>query len=224
MTAALGSGSAPPPPLPQPRPRADPEQRPQPFEATRQPSSGPPKATNLRANPLTGTWARSTPTSATFCSPSASRATARQGDPAHAQPGRDQVHGGRGHGGRLGAAGAAERRPLREPSPLEPGRPTRTPEGGPSHQGDRHTGAAPPTGRRVTPPDAQSDPPRLSSSSRSGRRLSARRRPRLGPALARPALGARIAHRTSPLAPRTSHLAPRTSHLALSRNGPLFPA
>ena len=31
-----------------------PEQRPQPFEATRQPSSGPPKAADPRPDPLTG--------------------------------------------------------------------------------------------------------------------------------------------------------------------------
>ena len=57
MTAALGSGSAPPPSLPQPRPRAPRlilGSAPSPFEATRQPSSGPPKATDLRPNPLTG--------------------------------------------------------------------------------------------------------------------------------------------------------------------------
>ena len=57
MTAALGSGSTTRPPLPQQRPRAprlilgSAGSR---FEATRQPSSGPPKAADLRPNPLTG--------------------------------------------------------------------------------------------------------------------------------------------------------------------------
>ena len=57
MTAALGSSSVPPPSLPQPRPRAPRMilvSAPSPFEATRQPSSGPPKAADLRPNPLTG--------------------------------------------------------------------------------------------------------------------------------------------------------------------------
>ena len=57
MTAALGSGSAPLPSLPQPRPRASRSilgSAASPFEATRQPSSGPPKATDLRPKPLTG--------------------------------------------------------------------------------------------------------------------------------------------------------------------------
>ena len=74
MTAALGSGSAPPPSLPQPRPRAPRVilgSAPSRFEATSQPSSGPPKAADLRPNPLTGT--RSTrapprPTTSTTCS------------------------------------------------------------------------------------------------------------------------------------------------------------
>ena len=47
MTAALGSGSAPLPSLPQPRPRAPSlmlGSGPSPFEATRKPSSAPPKA------------------------------------------------------------------------------------------------------------------------------------------------------------------------------------
>ena len=58
MTAALASGSAPLPSLPQPRPSALPlllGRGPSPFEASRQPSSGRPKAANLRPNPLTGT-------------------------------------------------------------------------------------------------------------------------------------------------------------------------
>ena len=49
MMAALGSGSAPPPSLPQPRPRATRwilGSAPTRFEATSQPSSGPPKATS----------------------------------------------------------------------------------------------------------------------------------------------------------------------------------
>ena len=57
MTAALGSGSAPMPLLPQPWARALPlllGSGPSRFEATRQPSSGPPKAADLRPNPLTG--------------------------------------------------------------------------------------------------------------------------------------------------------------------------
>ena len=57
MTAALGSGSAPPPCLPQPRPRAPRlilDSASSPFEATRQPSSGPTKAADPRPNPLTG--------------------------------------------------------------------------------------------------------------------------------------------------------------------------
>ena len=58
MTAALGSGCAPLPSLPQPRPRAPRlilDSALSRFEATRQPSSGPPKAADLRPNPLTGT-------------------------------------------------------------------------------------------------------------------------------------------------------------------------
>jgi hypothetical protein len=58
MTAALGSGSALPPSLPQPRPRAPRvilSSSPSRFEATSQPSNGPPTATGLRPNPLTGT-------------------------------------------------------------------------------------------------------------------------------------------------------------------------
>ena len=57
MTAALGSGSAPRPPLPQPWASALPlllGSGPSPFEATRQPSSGRPKAEDLRPKPLTG--------------------------------------------------------------------------------------------------------------------------------------------------------------------------
>ena len=57
-TAALDSGSAPLPSLPQPRARALPfllGSGPIPFEATRQPSKGPPKTEDLRLNPLTGT-------------------------------------------------------------------------------------------------------------------------------------------------------------------------
>ena len=57
MTAALGSGSTTRPPPPQPRARALPlllGSGPSRFEATRQPSSGPPKAADLRPNPLTG--------------------------------------------------------------------------------------------------------------------------------------------------------------------------
>ena len=60
MTAALGSGSAPPPSLPQPRPRAPRSilgSAPSRFEATRQPSSGPPTATDLRPNPLSRYYA-----------------------------------------------------------------------------------------------------------------------------------------------------------------------
>jgi hypothetical protein len=56
MTAALGSGSAPRPLLPRPRARALPlllGSGPSPFEAIRQPSSGRPKAEDLRPNPLT---------------------------------------------------------------------------------------------------------------------------------------------------------------------------
>ena len=59
--AALGSGSAPLPPLPQPWARALPlllGSGPSRFEATRQPSSGPSKAADLRPNPLTGTSRR----------------------------------------------------------------------------------------------------------------------------------------------------------------------
>jgi hypothetical protein len=55
---ALASGSAPRPPLPQPWARALPlilGSGPSPFEATRQLSSGPLKAADLRPNPLTGT-------------------------------------------------------------------------------------------------------------------------------------------------------------------------
>ena len=55
--AALASGSAPRPPLPQPRARVLPlvlGSSPSPFEATRQPSSGPLKAEDLRPNRLTG--------------------------------------------------------------------------------------------------------------------------------------------------------------------------
>ena len=58
MTAALGSGSAPRPLLPQPWARASPlllGSGPSLFEATRQPSSGRPKAEDLRPNPLTAT-------------------------------------------------------------------------------------------------------------------------------------------------------------------------
>ena len=58
MTAAVGSGSAPLPSLPQPRPRAPRlilGSGPSRFEATSQPSSGRPKAADLRPNPLTGT-------------------------------------------------------------------------------------------------------------------------------------------------------------------------
>ena len=62
MTAALGSGSAPLPSLPQPRPRASRlilGSAPSRFEATRQPSSRPTKAADLRPNPLiTGTCSR----------------------------------------------------------------------------------------------------------------------------------------------------------------------
>ena len=57
-TAALGSGSAPLPSPPQPRPRAAHlilGSGPSRFEATSQPSSGPPKAEDLRCNPRTGT-------------------------------------------------------------------------------------------------------------------------------------------------------------------------
>ena len=57
MTAALGSGSAPLPSLPQPWPRAAHlilVSAPSPFKATSQPSSRPPKAADLRPNPLTG--------------------------------------------------------------------------------------------------------------------------------------------------------------------------
>ena len=57
--AALGSGSTARPPLPQPWARALPlvlGSGPSPFEATRQPSSGPPKAEDLRPNPLTGMY------------------------------------------------------------------------------------------------------------------------------------------------------------------------
>ena len=63
MTAALGSGSAPRPSLPQPRhraPRVILGSAPSRFEATRQPSSGRPKAEDLRPNPLTGTTPRHT--------------------------------------------------------------------------------------------------------------------------------------------------------------------
>jgi hypothetical protein len=55
--AALASGSTTRPPRPQPRARALPlllGNGLSPFEATRQPSSGPPKAVDLRPNPLTG--------------------------------------------------------------------------------------------------------------------------------------------------------------------------
>ena len=58
MTAALGSGSAPLPSLPQPWARVLPlvlGSAASPFEATRQPSKGPPTAEDLRPNPLTGT-------------------------------------------------------------------------------------------------------------------------------------------------------------------------
>ena len=57
MTAALGSGSTTRPPLPLPWARALPlllGSAASPFEATRQPSSGRPKAEDLRANPLAG--------------------------------------------------------------------------------------------------------------------------------------------------------------------------
>ena len=57
MTAALGSGCAPLPSLPQPRrraPRLVLGSAPSRFEATRQPSSRPPKAADLRPNPRTG--------------------------------------------------------------------------------------------------------------------------------------------------------------------------
>ena len=56
--AALGSSSAPLPSLPQPRPWAPRlilGSAPSRFKATCQPSSGPPKAENLRPNPLAGT-------------------------------------------------------------------------------------------------------------------------------------------------------------------------
>ena len=56
--AALASGSATRPPLPQPWASAPPlllGGGPCSFEATRQPSSGPSKAVDLRPNPLTGT-------------------------------------------------------------------------------------------------------------------------------------------------------------------------
>ena len=58
MTAALGSRSTARPLLPQPWARALPlllGSGPSPFEATRQPSSGRPKAEDRRPNPLTGT-------------------------------------------------------------------------------------------------------------------------------------------------------------------------
>ena len=54
MTAALATGSAPRPFLPQPRPRAPRlilGSAPSRLEATRQPSSGPPKAVDLRRYP-----------------------------------------------------------------------------------------------------------------------------------------------------------------------------
>ena len=57
MTAALASGSTTRPPLPQLRARALPlvlRSAASPFEATHQPSSGPPKAEDLRPDPLTG--------------------------------------------------------------------------------------------------------------------------------------------------------------------------
>ena len=60
MPAVLGSGSAPLPSLPQPRPRAPRlalGSAPSRFEATSQPSSGPPKTEDVRLNPLTGTLA-----------------------------------------------------------------------------------------------------------------------------------------------------------------------
>ena len=56
--AALARGSTARPPLPQPWVRALPlllGSGPSRFEATRQPSSGRPKAADLRPNPLTGT-------------------------------------------------------------------------------------------------------------------------------------------------------------------------
>ena len=58
MTAALGSGSAPLPSLPQPWASALPlllGSGPSRFEAMNRPSSGPPKAADLRPDPLTGT-------------------------------------------------------------------------------------------------------------------------------------------------------------------------
>ena len=60
MTAALGNGSAPRPSLRQPRPRAPRfilDSTSSPLEATRQPSSGPTKAADLRPIPLTGAYA-----------------------------------------------------------------------------------------------------------------------------------------------------------------------
>ena len=57
MTGALGSGSTTRPPLSQPWARALPfllGSGPSPFEATRQPSKGPPKAADRRPNPLAG--------------------------------------------------------------------------------------------------------------------------------------------------------------------------
>ena len=58
VPAALGSGSAALPSLPQPRPRTPRlalGSAPSRFEATSQPSSGPPKAKDLRRNSRTGT-------------------------------------------------------------------------------------------------------------------------------------------------------------------------
>ena len=58
MAATLGSGSAPLPSLKKPRARVFPlvlGSAASPFEATRQTSSGPPKAADLRPKPRTGT-------------------------------------------------------------------------------------------------------------------------------------------------------------------------
>ena len=66
--AALASGSTPRPPLPQPRASALPlllDSGPSPFEATRQPSSGPRKADDLRSDPRTGIASRAPSRSAT---------------------------------------------------------------------------------------------------------------------------------------------------------------
>ena len=61
--AALASGSTTRPPLTQPRASALPlllGSGRSPFEASRQPSSGPSKAVDLRPNPLAGTCGRAT--------------------------------------------------------------------------------------------------------------------------------------------------------------------